>query len=72
MRDPSTGFTGATGDQQFFDSSQDGPPVYDVVNLNGESWNQVGAYSPEQGLSMKKKIVWAGGSQSTPPDKQPW
>ena len=70
MKDASTGFDSSTGGKQFFDSSQDGPAIYDVVNLNGDSWVKVGSYdpSPDQGLSIKKKIVWPGGSLNTPLD----
>ncbi|XP_078384806.1 uncharacterized protein LOC144667275 isoform X2 [Oculina patagonica] len=70
MKDASTGFDSSTGGKQFFDSSQDAPAIYDVVNLNGDSWIKVGSYdpSPDQGLSIKKKIVWPGGSLNTPLD----
>ena len=74
MKDPSTGFDSSTGGKQFFDSSQDAPAIYDVVNLSGDLWTKVGSYdpSPDQGLSIKKKIVWPGGSLNTPLDhRQP-
>jgi len=71
MRDASTGFESSTGGKQFFDSNQDAPAIYDVVNLSGDLWTKVGSYdpSPDQGLSIKKKIVWPGGSLSTPLDR---
>lgn len=70
MKDASTGFDSSTGGKQFFDSSQDAPAIYDVVNLSGDLWTKVGSYdpSPDQGLSIKKKIVWPGGSLNTPLD----
>lgn len=70
MKDASTGFESSTGGKQFFDSSQDAPAIYDVVNLSGDLWTKVGSYdpSPDQGLSIKKKIVWPGGSLNTPLD----
>lgn len=70
MKDASTGFESSTGGKQFFDSSQDAPAIYDVVNLSGDLWTKVGSYdpSPDQGLSIKKKIVWPGGSLNTPSD----
>ncbi|KAJ7377824.1 hypothetical protein OS493_026392 [Desmophyllum pertusum] len=74
MKDESTGFDSSTGGKLFFDSSQDAPALYDMVNLNGDSWVKVGSYdpSPDQGLSIKKKIVWPGGSLNTPLDhRQP-
>lgn len=71
MKDASTGFDSSTGRKQFFDSNQDAPAIYDVVNLNGDSWVKVGSYdpSPDQGLSIRKKIVWPGGSLNTPSDR---
>ena len=73
MKDASTGFDSSTGRKQFFDSNQDAPAIYDVVNLNGDSWVKVGSYdpSPDHGLSIKKKIVWPGGSLNTPSDHHP-
>ena len=70
MKDASTGFDSSTGRKQFFDSNQDAPAIYDVVNLNGDSWVKVGSYdpSPDHGLSIRKKIVWPGGSLNTPSD----
>lgn len=70
MKDASTGFESSTGGKQFFDSSQDASAIYDVVNLSGDLWTKVGSYdpSPDQGLSIKKKIVWPGGSLNTPLD----
>lgn len=70
MKDKNTGFDSSTGGKMFFDSDQDAPAIYDVVNLNGDSWVNVGSYdpSPDQGLSIKKKIVWPGGSMNPPPD----
>ena len=71
MKDENTGFESSTGGKMFFDSDQDAPAIYDVVNLNGDSWVKVGSYdpSPDQGLRMKKKIVWPGGSMVSPPDR---
>ena len=71
MKDANTGFDGATGGKMFFDSNQDAPALYDVVNLNGDSWIKVGSYdpSPDQGLSIKRKIVWPGGSVNPPSDQ---
>lgn len=73
MKDANTGFDSATGGKMFFDSNQDAPALYDVVNLNGDSWIKVGSYdpSPDQGLSIKRKIVWPGGSVNPPPDQLP-
>ena len=71
MKDASTGFTGSTAGQQFFDSQQDGPPLYDVVNLHGDAWAQVGTYSPDGGLRLSQKIVWPGGSLATPTCDEP-
>ncbi|XP_044174984.1 uncharacterized protein LOC114950055 isoform X2 [Acropora millepora] len=70
MKDANTGFESSTGDKMFFDSHQDAPAVYDVVNLNGDTWINVGSYdpSPDQGLRLKKKIVWPGGSLLAPSD----
>ena len=69
MKDANTGFESSTGGKMFFDPQQDAPAVYDVVNLNGDSWINVGSYdpSPDQGLRIKKKIVWPGGSLVAPP-----
>ena len=73
MKDANTGFDSTTGGKMFFDSNQDAPALYDVVNLNGDSWIKVGSYdpSPDQGLSIKRKIVWPGGSVNPPPDQLP-
>ncbi|XP_015765927.1 PREDICTED: uncharacterized protein LOC107344755 [Acropora digitifera] len=70
MKDANTGFESSTGDKMFFDSHQDAPAVYDVVNLNGDTWINVGSYdpSPDQGLRLKNKIVWPGGSLLAPSD----
>jgi len=70
MKDPQTGFSSSVGDKLYFDSNQDGPAVYDLVNLNGNSWVRVGEYSPSSGLSVKRKIVWPGGIL-TPPSEPP-
>ena len=73
MKDKNTGFDGATGRKHYFDSHQDTPAIYDVVNLNGDSWVKVGSYdpTPDQGLRIKKKVVWPGGSVEPPADYQP-
>ena len=70
MKDANTGFESSTGDKMFFDAHQDAPAVYDVVNLNGDTWINVGSYdpSPDQGLRLKNKIVWPGGSLLAPSD----
>ena len=34
MNNEKNGFDGATGGRQYFSKTQDGVPVYDVVNLN--------------------------------------
>ncbi|XP_020916270.1 uncharacterized protein LOC110253659 isoform X2 [Exaiptasia diaphana] len=73
MKDTQTGFTSSVGDKIFFDSNQDGPAEYDLVNLNGNSWVRVGRYSPSKGLSVRRKIVWPGGILTPPstPNKDP-
>lgn len=71
MNNEKTGFNGATGSKQYFSEKQDGVPVYDVVNLNGESWVKVGSYTPEDGLQLTGHIVWSGGGLSTPSEHQP-
>lgn len=72
MKDTQTGFTSSVGEKVFFDSNQDGPAEYDLVNLNGNSWVRVGWYSPSKGLSVRRKIVWPGGILTPPstPDKE--
>ncbi|KAK3701047.1 hypothetical protein QZH41_008152 [Actinostola sp. cb2023] len=70
MKDSKTGFTSSIGEKLFFDSNQDGPPEYHLVNLNGNSWVRVGSYSPSKGLSVRRKIVWPGGILTPPSTRQ--
>lgn len=71
MKDAKTGFESAVGTKAFFDSNQDGPAEYDLVNLNGNSWIRVGSYTPSRGLSIRRKIVWPGGRLTPPSSRQP-
>ncbi|XP_028407746.1 LOW QUALITY PROTEIN: uncharacterized protein LOC114530333 [Dendronephthya gigantea] len=70
MKNEKNGFDSATGSKQYFSEKQDGVPVYDVVNLNGESWVKVGSYTPKDGLQLTGHIVWSGGGLSTPSEQQ--
>eukprot|EP00051_Salpingoeca_urceolata_P006581 m.87042 g.87042 ORF g.87042 m.87042 type:complete len:1360 (+) comp14894_c0_seq1:436-4515(+) len=61
------GIPSAVGGNFFFDAQQDGPPRYNVVNLQRNNmWARVGVFAPETGLEFTEEVVFSNGL-STPP-----
>ena len=54
------GFDSATGGKMFFDSNQDAPAFYDVVNFNGDSWIKVGSYDPSPDQVSRERLFGQG------------
>ncbi|XP_032240858.2 uncharacterized protein LOC5515302 isoform X2 [Nematostella vectensis] len=72
--DPNTGYPSATGanDVMYFDQNLDGPPRYDVVNLQGSNWITVGQYDPSnEQVHIIRDPVFPGGITIPPGPARP-
>lgn len=60
-----TDFVGATG-RVTFNQFLDRNALYDILNLQGDSFKVVGSWSETDGMSLTGTITWPGGSTTTP------
>ncbi len=60
-----TDFIGATGPVSF-DANYDRKGVYDVLNLQGDTFVRVGSWDEKNGLVLTSTITWPGGTTVTP------